>query len=88
MPEMQVWSLAREDPGEGNGYQRQYFCLENSMDGEAWSATVPGVAKGWTQLSDWRATIYTPFNCKMLTSNNRIYLESTIGSNSNRIASR
>ena len=23
-------------PGEGNGNPLQYFCLENSMDGEAW----------------------------------------------------
>jgi len=26
----------------------QYSCLENSMDGEAWWATVHGVAKSWT----------------------------------------
>ena len=23
-------------PGEGNGNPLQYYCLENSMDGEAW----------------------------------------------------
>ena len=23
-------------PGEGNGNPRQYFCLENSMDGVTW----------------------------------------------------
>ena len=23
---------------EGNGYPLQYYCLENSMDGEAWQA--------------------------------------------------
>ena len=27
-------------PGEGNGNPLQYSCLENSMDGEAWWATV------------------------------------------------
>ena len=27
-------------PGGGNGYPFQYFCLENSMDGGAWWATV------------------------------------------------
>ena len=32
-------------PGEGNGYPLQYTCLENSMDREAWQATVHGVAK-------------------------------------------
>ena len=37
-------------PGEGNGNPLQYSCLENSMEGEAWWATVHGVTKGWTQL--------------------------------------
>ena len=32
-------------PGERNGSPLQDFCLENPMDGEAWWATVPGVAK-------------------------------------------
>ena len=40
-------------PGEGNGNPLQYSCLENSMDGEAWWATVHGVAKSWTRLSDF-----------------------------------
>ena len=40
-------------PGEGNGHQLQYSCLENSMDGGAWWATVHGVAKSWTRLSDF-----------------------------------
>ena len=43
-------------PGEGNGYSLQYSCLENSMDRGAWQATVYGVAKGQTQLSDWACT--------------------------------
>ena len=30
-------------PGEGNGNPLQYSCLENSMDGGAWWATVHGV---------------------------------------------
>ena len=34
--------------GEGNGNPLQYSCLENPMDGEAWWATVHGVAKSWT----------------------------------------
>ena len=32
-------------PGEGNGNPLQYSCLENSMNREAWQATVHGVAK-------------------------------------------
>ena len=39
-------------PGEGNGTPLQISCLENPMDGGAWWATVCGVAKSWTQLSD------------------------------------
>ena len=38
--------------GEGNGYPCQSSCLENSMDRESWWATVHGVAKSQTQLSD------------------------------------
>ena len=40
-------------PGEGNGNPHQYSCLENPMGGGAWWATVHGVAKSWTQLSDF-----------------------------------
>ena len=39
-------------PGEGNGYPLQYSCLENSMNRGAWWATVHGIAKSWTRLSD------------------------------------
>ena len=38
--------------GEGNGNSIQYFCLGNPMDRGAWWATVHGVSKGWTHLSD------------------------------------
>ena len=39
-------------PGEGDGNPLQYSCLENSMDTGAWQATVHGVAKSRTRLSD------------------------------------
>ena len=39
-------------PGEGNGNPLQYSCLENPMDGGAWWATVHGVTKSRTWLSD------------------------------------
>ena len=42
----------RRSPGGGNGNPLQYSYLENSMDRGAWGATVHGVAKTWTQLSD------------------------------------
>ena len=42
--------------GEGNGNPLQYSCLENSMDGGAWWATVHGVTKSGTQLSDFTFT--------------------------------
>ena len=39
-------------PGEGTGNPLQYSCLENPTDRGAWWATVHGVTKSWTQLSD------------------------------------
>ena len=39
-------------PGIEHGHPLQYSCLENLMDRGAWWATVHGVAKSWTQLSD------------------------------------
>ena len=39
-------------PGEGNGNPLQYSCLRNPMDRGAWQATVHGVAKSWTQLTE------------------------------------
>ena len=34
-------------PGEENDNSLQYFCLENTMDGEAWQLQ----SKNWTHLS-------------------------------------
>ena len=39
-------------PGEGNGNTLQYPSLENLMDRGAWRATVHGVAKSQTRLSN------------------------------------
>ena len=38
--------------GEENSNPLQYSCLENSMDRGAWWATVHGVTKSQTRLSD------------------------------------
>ena len=43
-------------PGKGNGNPLQDSCLENPMDGGAWWATVHGVTKSWTLLSDFTFT--------------------------------
>ena len=43
-------------PGEGNGNPLHYSCLETPMDGGAWWATVHGVAKSRTRLSDFTFT--------------------------------
>ena len=40
-------------PGEGNSIPLQYSCLENPMDRGTWEAAAHGVAKSWTQLSDF-----------------------------------
>ena len=42
----------RKSPGGGNGNPLQYSCLENSMERGAWKATVQGIAKSQTRLSD------------------------------------
>ena len=43
-------------PGEGNGNPLQYSCLGNPMDRAAWWATVHGVTKSQTRLSDLHLT--------------------------------
>ena len=40
-------------PREGNGYPLQYSGLENSTDRGGWQATVHGVTKSQTALSDF-----------------------------------
>ena len=53
-------------PREGNGNPLQYSCLENPMDGGAWWATVHGVTKSRTRLSDFTFTFtfsYDPIEC-------------------------
>ena len=49
--------LPRKDR-EGNGTPLQYSCLENPMDRGAWWATVHGVARSLTILSDFTFTFH------------------------------
>ena len=53
-------------PGEGNGYPLQYSGLENPMDRGACWVTVHGVAKSWTQLSNFHSlcVAVTTWSCK------------------------
>ena len=51
-----VLSDSHSDFGEGNGNPLQVSCLENPMDGGAWKASVHGVAKSRTRLSDFTFT--------------------------------
>ena len=44
--------------GEGDGTPLHYSCLENPMDRGAWQATVHGVAKSQTRLSDFPFTFH------------------------------
>ena len=50
-PGIDPW--AGKIPREGNGNPLQYSCLDNPTDGGAWWATVHGVAKSQTRLSDF-----------------------------------
>ena len=45
-------------PGEGNGNPLQYSYLENPMDRGAWCATVHGVTKSQTRLSDFTLLLH------------------------------
>ena len=57
-----VGSLGWErSPGVGNGNPLQYSCLENPMDRGPWRATVCGVAKSQTRLSDFTHSTHTIF---------------------------
>ena len=45
-------------PGEGNGNPLEYSCLENSMDGGAWQATVHGSQRAG---HDWATSLSLSF---------------------------
>ena len=52
MQETRIRSLGREDPLEEDGTPLQDSCLENPMGWGAWRATVHGVSKSRTWLTD------------------------------------
>ena len=49
------WEVNFNSKSEGNGNPLQYNGLENPMDGGAWQATVHGVPKSRTPLSDFHS---------------------------------
>ena len=49
---------AKPDFREGNGKPLQFSCLENLMDRGAWQATVHGVTKSQTRLSNFAFTFF------------------------------
>ena len=53
-----VQRIRKTRQGIINGNPLQYSCLENSMDGGAWWATVHGVTKSRTGLSDFTFTFH------------------------------
>ena len=53
-------------PEEGNGSSLHYSCLENSMDRGAWWATVHGVTKSQTRLSDFFSPSFVDLPVRIL----------------------
>ena len=51
-------SSSNRKNGEGNGTPLQYFCLENPMDGGTWWASVHGIPRSRTRLSDFTFTFH------------------------------
>ena len=67
--DMGLTSGSGSSPEVRNGNPLQYSCLGNPMDRGSWWATVYGVAKRWTRLSDWvctRAVMYVPIRREMV----------------------
>ena len=58
-------------PGEGNDNPLQYSCLENPMEGGAWSASVHGVTKSGTRLSDFTFIDY--INQSIIARESKLY---------------
>ena len=52
MQELGLIPVLGRAPGEGNGKLLLYSYLGNPKDRGAWWATVHGVTKSWTRLSD------------------------------------
>ena len=62
-------------PGEGNSNSLQYSCLENSMDRGAWWATVHGVTKNQTQVSELALSLFPDLSSEQISSNFRFFFQ-------------
>ena len=63
-------------PGEGNGNPLQDYCLEKShgpMDRGAWQATVHGVTKSWTGLSNFTSLHFNQLSGQEIFNTNLPY---------------
>ena len=58
--------------GEGNSNPLQCSCLENPRDGEAWWATVYGVAQSWTRLKRLSSSTSRTYSGPVLASSPRM----------------
>ena len=67
---MRTYCIAQ---GEGNGNPLQYSGLKNSIDRGTWWATVHGVAKSRTRLSDFHFPSLHPINNRQNNSQRGIY---------------
>ena len=70
-----MWQCLRNirlNKGEGTGNPLRYSCLENPMDGEAWWATVHGVAKSRTQLCEFTLTFHFHALEKAMATHSRV----------------
>ena len=70
---MQLQATSMTYSREGNGPPLQYYCLDNPIDGGAWKATVHGIAKSWTQLSNFTFTLWIHRSCRYRRIFTRIY---------------
>ena len=67
-------------PEGGNGNPLWYSCLKNSMDRGTWQATVHGVTKSWTQLSNWAWELGNRFRDQKKQENLKAAILSFLGS--------
>jgi len=65
---------SERSPGEGNGNPLQYSCLENPMDRGSWWATVHGVAKSRTRLSNFSLLLLHIYTVEYFSAMKRTHL--------------